>query len=151
MKINLYYYRDSDNIINSAYVEEIKRLFENSDVIASKYNTSDVKKTFLSKLPQLGWSYEFKIDSKSNLTITSVQGKTGLCFQTGNHARVYADLLKLQKLYVDGVINSAIYIIPSKRVSNIFGNNVACAEKLVKELKIFNYVITVPITIIEFD
>ena len=67
-------------------------------------------------------------------------------------ARMYADLLKLQALYLDNKIKAAIFILPTKECANSFGANVANYKRLLKELtNIFFKVITVPMVIVGFD
>ncbi|KKE78273.1 hypothetical protein WH51_13375 [Bacilli bacterium VT-13-104] len=98
-----------------------------------------------------GWSNEVKISTESDITITSIKNDIGLCLQTGNISRVYADLLKLQTLFLDGKIYSAIYITPTKEAALKMGDNIANLERITQELHIFNYVITIPIIIIGIE
>lgn len=95
-----------------------------------------------------GWSGEYRLDSDSQITITSYQNNIGLCFQTGNVGRVYADLLKLQTLYKRGNIIAGIMILPRKGMSRIFGSNCASYDRLLKELPIFSNVIDIPLVVI---
>jgi hypothetical protein len=92
----------------------------------------------------MGWSEEAKLDPGSSITITSVLGSTGLCLQTGNMARVYADLLKLQLLFHRKKICGAILLVFAKQTATELGENIANFERLTKELKIFKEIITVP-------
>ena len=63
-------------------------------------------------------------------------------------SRFYADLLKLEYLYQKGRANSAVYIIPTKKVSKLLGSNVAHFERFTSELKLFTEIITVPLLVI---
>ena len=81
-----------------------------------------------------------------------MKGKIALCLQTGNMARFYADLLKLQAQFLDGKITSAIYILPTKRAAKKMGENMANFERMVSELKnLFSKVITVPLLVYGFE
>jgi hypothetical protein len=73
-----------------------------------------------------------------------MKGATGLCLQTGNMSRMYADIIKLQTLYLDGAITAAVIVVPSKPVSKMIGNNVAEATRLERELAIFRKAYSVP-------
>ena len=75
----------------------------------------------------------------------------GLCFQTGNVGRIYADLLKLQTLYTKGNITAGIILIPQNQTAKELGSNMANYERLIRELPIFSQVITMPIVVIGFD
>lgn len=74
-----------------------------------------------------------------------------MCFQTGNVGRIYADLLKLQTLYVKGNITAGIILIPQIKTAKALGANMANYERLIRELPIFSQVITMPIVVIGFD
>lgn len=105
---------------------------------------------FLRRLSQVGWSNRVRVDSVSRISITSALDETGLCVQTGNMGRFYADLLKLELLHSREVLASAIYVIPTKRFSKKIGSNVANFERLVDELGIFSPVIRIPILVFGF-
>ncbi len=109
--------------------------------------SSRLRDEIVSKLRTLGWSGELVVSQESKISITSMKGSTGLCLQTGNMARMYADLLKLQKLYLDNSIASAVMIVPSEPVAKALGANLAHATRLERELAIFKKVIHVPMVI----
>ena len=102
-------------------------------------------------MKKIGWSGEYRLDSDSKITISSYMQGVGLCFQTGNAGRVYADLLKLQTLYVKGNITAGIILIPTALTAKELGSNMANYERLVRELPLFSQVITMPIVVIGFD
>ena len=78
--------------------------------------------------------------------------KIGLCIQTGNVARTYADMLKLQALYTDGKINAGVLVLPVKECADTFGKNVANFERFLRELLyVFSKVITVPLLVVGFS
>lgn len=104
-----------------------------------------VRDSILSALSKKGWSGEVIVDRESAITITSVRERIGLCIQTGNMARMYADLMKLQVLYVRRSIDAAVLVLPTARTAKLFGSNVANQERLMRELSIFSPVITVPL------
>lgn len=64
---------------------------------------------------------------------------------------MYADLLKLQTLYVKGNITAGIILIPTDSTANELGSNMANYERHVRELPLFSQVITMPIVVIGFD
>ena len=78
------------------------------------------------------------------MTITSMKDEVGLCLQTGNMARMYADLIKLQTLYLDNAIKAAAIIVPSNPIAKLLGSNIAEAKRLERELKIFKKAYHVP-------
>ncbi len=81
---------------------------------------------------------EFQVEPPSKITIASLKDGVGLCMQTGgNMSRMYADLLKLQKLYLEDAISSGGIILPTSKASRDLGDNIANADRLAAELKIF--------------
>ena len=66
-------------------------------------------------------------------------------------SRMYADLLKLQAVYLRGSIDSAIFILPEDACAKLLGDNVANCERLRRELAIFDRAITVPLAIIGIE
>lgn len=70
--------------------------------------------------------------------------------QTGNVSRVYADLMKLQTLFVNGRIKAGIIIVATTDCARQYTCNAATYERLVRELEIFSQVITMPLVIVGF-
>lgn len=115
------------------------------------WNTTTVRKVVLARLFELGWSDAVRIHRDSKISITSVLGTTGLCLQTGNMSRFYADLLKLETLYRHKHISGAFYLIPLKSFAKKLGSNIANFERLVDELEIFRATVTVPLIVLGFE
>jgi hypothetical protein len=106
---------------------------------AKKFRTA-----FLGSLKTSGWSSEVPVAEGSDMTITSIKDGVGLCLQTGNMARMYADLMKLQTLYLDNAIKAAAIIVPSNPIAKLLGSNIAEATRLERELNIFKKAYHVP-------
>ncbi len=138
---------EGERIVPAALRKEITAALESLQVPIEEGASSKVRDEIVSKLRALGWSGELVVSQESKISITSIKGSTGLCLQTGNMARMYADLLKLQKLYLDNSIASAVMIVPSEPVAKALGANLAHATRLERELAIFKKVIHVPMVI----
>jgi hypothetical protein len=104
---------------------------------------------FSAALAAAGWSGEVSVSPpESAMTITSKKAHTGLCLQTGgNMSRIYADLLKLQALYLNNVIRCGVFVLPSAHAAKILGDNIAQADRLIRELAIFRKVVTIPLLV----
>jgi hypothetical protein len=113
--------------------------------------SSKLRDCILNIFQSRGWSSKVKLSHSTEITITAIKDKYGLCFQTGNMSRFYADLLKLQYLFQKGTIYKALYLLPSKHNAKIIGGNVANYERMTKELQLFGDIITIPIFIIGID
>lgn len=62
----------------------------------------------------------------------------------GKCGPIYADIIKLQVLYFDNAINSAVIVVPSQEVAKVIGKNIAQAKRLERELEIFKKAYHVP-------
>lgn len=140
-----------ERLVPSIFVDELRHLIEDYKKKLGLYKINDFKQYLIPAILRRGWSDEYYLDRTSKITITSMKENTGLCIQTGNMARIYADLLKLQALYSRGTINGGILILAVSSCGKTFGGNVATYERVIRELDIFDQVITVPLMIIGFD
>ena len=152
MKTVIYNYRCGQEIIPADIISSVVQLIESLDYSLGKYEIKNFKDDLSSRLIAFGWSGKVSLSTKSNISITSVLKNIGLCTQTGNMARMYADLMKLQALYMDEKIKAAIFVLPTKACANAFGGNVANYDRFLNELtNIFSKVITVPMLVVGFD
>jgi hypothetical protein len=110
-----------------------------------------IREKILEGLKKKGWSSHVKLSSVSKINITAMYSRCALCLQTGNMGRFYADLLKLQYLFKKKLVDSAIFIVPTKRMAQIIGGNVANFDRLVDELRLFEDIITIPMVVIGLD
>jgi len=114
-------------------------------------STSLVRAQVLQKLRQLGWSSACRIDRERRLRIGGIRDGTGACVQTGNVARLYADLLKLESSYRQRQIKAALYLVPTKHLARVLGQNLAYYERVLNELPSYREILTMPMIIIGFD
>ena len=82
---------------------ELLNVFTDGHMVLGRTSTYDIKSLIGEKMGDLGWADSVKLKS-TNLTVSFMKNKIGVCFQLGNVARSYADLLKLQFLFQEGVI-----------------------------------------------
>ena len=136
-----------EEVIPKAVRQEIAKAIEAVTITPSKGAASKIRDAIIQNLLASGWSAETHISNDSEMTITSIKSKIGLCLQTGNMARMYADLLKLQKIYLDGAITAGIMLVPSQTCAQVLGDNIAHAARLERELEIFRKVIHIPMLI----
>lgn len=109
--------------------------------------SKEIKANISERLNQKGWADKVKVGS-SNLTISFLKLKVGVCFQIGNVARTYSDILKLSLLNKKGIIDVGIIIVPHKLESKKMGANYAQFERLSNELSQFSDIIPTPIIVI---
>lgn len=147
MKYLVYSYNNSDRIIDkniNAGIEKILTEIEFNFKVGSSRELRDI---INEKLSFYGWSDKITLESNTNISITSFNKEHGLCLQTGNMSRFYADLLKLEYLFQKKKITCAFYIIPTNEAAKLIGSNVANFERFTNELNLFSTIITIPLRI----
>lgn len=150
MKTVISEHRSGQSVVSSEIITEICSLFTRLDIYLKKYSIKDFRNRLHLELKKLGWSDNVPLAKGSKINITSERDEVGLCIQTGNVGRIYADLLKLQAMYMKGTIKAGVIIIPTSTEAKTFGGNVASLERLERELPIFYQVITMPLVVIGF-
>jgi hypothetical protein len=98
-----------------------------------------------------GWATNVRLDQESALTVFAMKEDLAFQLQTGNMSRAPYDLLKLEYLFRSGRIESAALALPTRDAAVIIGDNIANAERVCRELKLFDRVITVPIIVVAFE
>ncbi len=152
MKTIIYNYRSGLQVVPKEVSDGVVHVIEQLNYSLGKYDIKNFKDDLSDQLKTKGWSGQVRLSSKSSISITAMLRNIGLCTQTGNMARMYADLMKLQAMYMDEKIKAAIFVLPTKACANSFGGNVANYDRFLNELtNIFSKVITVPMVIIGFD
>ncbi len=151
MNITMFDYRSGAKVAPVSVLDGIKKILSEVDLPIVNKGASKLKNVVIERLQKEGWTNELRLDPKSHITITSFFNGVGLCFQTGNVARIYADLLKLQALYMRSSINCGIIIVPQDMTAKRLGCNIATFERLLRELPIFRQVITMPIVVVGFQ
>tara|TARA_R110001606_G_scaffold233942_1_gene381526 strand:+ start:26753 stop:27217 length:465 start_codon:yes stop_codon:yes gene_type:complete len=98
-----------------------------------------------------GWALGVNLDQGLGLKVFAEKEDLSFQLQTGNMSRAPYDLLKLQYLFQSGRIEAAALALPTKAAARKIGDNIANAERVIRELSLFDRVITVPILIVAFE
>lgn len=139
-------------IIPKSHQVEVKAAIDSVMVKPARGAAEGIRDALVTSLQTSGWSAKTRMSKEFGISISSMKETTGLCMQTGgNMARMYADWLKLQQLYVTGKITCGVMIVPSKPTAKLLGQNIVHASRLVQELAFFNKVIHIPLIIFSFE
>lgn len=139
-------HRNGAKLVPAYIQEEILAAILHSQVLK---RATPVREAILKTLREKhGWSDETTLSPDAKISITSRKGEIGLCVQTGNMGRFYADLLKLEYLFQEGLIQAAVYVLPVKNLAKQWGENIAHFERFTNEVKIFSKIINTPMLII---
>ena len=152
MKFTSFSHQSADTLLPAKERQEIEDAISACNVIVKKGSAAKMRKELVRLLGNAGWSGEVQVEPPSKITIASKKNAVGLCIQTGgNMSRMYADLLKLQKLYMENSIKAAAFILPAAPAARVLGLNIANADRLIAELHIFRKVIHMPIAVYAFE
>lgn len=131
--------------------EIIEALEHCSTPVKRGYGT-DLRTEVLGALKRRGWTGKVQVAHGSRITIASQKNKIGLGIQTsGNMSRMYADLIKLQQMYLDDAIQVGVLVLPTSIAAKEMGDNLANSDRLESELHIFRKVIHMPLAVISFQ
>lgn len=146
MHLQEYPHNNASRAIKSTTLDGVREVLKKSGW-EKRDDTRAFRDRVLLNLSRAGWSDNVRIDNRSKMSITSIYGDTGLCIQTGNISRYYADILKLETLHRNQAIQGAVYILPLKEWAKELGSNRASFERMVEELQIFEATITIPMMV----
>jgi hypothetical protein len=144
MKHYTFSHCDGERWVPAGHKQEIADSIDSVSTKPRLGAASTIRGQILERLKACGWSGEIKLDANSDMTVTSVKGDIGLCLQTGNMSRMYADMIKLQTMYLNNQIKAAAIVVPSQEVARFLGSNIAQAKRLERELAIFKKAYHVP-------
>lgn len=126
-------------------------VFEVPSIRISKGCTQQIRNHVANELRNEGWALNVRLDPESGISIFSMNNDLAFHLQTGNMSRAPYDLLKLEFLYKSERIEAAALALPTQDAAKEIGDNIAYAERIIKELTLFDRVITVPLLVIAFE
>lgn len=131
--------------------EWLTDVFEAPAVVIQRYCTPAIRAHVENEFANEGWALDVRLDQHHQLAVTALKGDLAFQLQTGNMSRAPYDLLKLQYLFQEHKIQAAALALPTLSAAKIMGDNIANADRVCRELKLFDRVITVPISVVAFD
>lgn len=150
MKIETYYHNFDKEKASAEMLDYIVEALNKSEKECDYTYTAGFRDLVNRELAKDGWAQRVRVSAETAITITGINNNVGLCLQLGNVARIYADLLKLQAIYLKKTINWGILIVPLKEAALQIGSNIVSFERLKKELSTFKEVITIPLVVLGF-
>jgi hypothetical protein len=139
-----YSHLGGQGIVPIGIQKELEKAISDITIKPTACTAREIREIFLHSIAIAGWSGEVPVSVASKITVTSAKEGVGLCLQTGNMSRIYADLLKLQTMYLNLAITSAVLVVPSNPLAKKIGSNIANAKRLEREIEIFRLAYSVP-------
>ena len=148
-------YDDHHNAGSEWEKREIKEwltdVFEAPAIKIAKGCTAAIREHVEGEFLNEGWALDVRLDSDSMIKVFSLKDDMAFQLQTGNMSRAPYDLLKLEYLYKSGRIEAAALALPTQEAAKKMGDNIAYAERVIRELKLFDRVITLPLLVVAFE
>ena len=131
--------------------EWLTDVFEAPAVRIERRCTPEIRQHVEAEFVSEGWAINVNLDQGHGLKVFARKDDVAFQLQTGNMSRAPYDLLKFQYLFQSQQIEAAALALPTKKAARIIGENIANAERVIKELVLFDRVITVPILVVAFE
>lgn len=131
--------------------EWLTDVFEAPEIVIRPGATAQIKEHVTTEFLNEGWAMTARLDQGMNLTVTAMSDDVAFQLQTGNMSRAPYDLLKMQYLCTSGKIKAAAIALPTIKAAKMMGDNLANAERVIRELQLFEKVITVPVLVVAFE
>src|SRR5262245_37964133 len=131
--------------------EWLTDVFEAPAVVIERFCTPAIRAHVEDEFATEGWALDVRLDQHHQLAVTAMKGDLAFQLQTGNMSRAPYDLLKLQYLFQEHRIQAAALALPTLSAAKIIGDNIANADRIFRELRLFDRVITVPISVVAFE
>ena len=130
----------------------VQNIFNVPSIKMGRKCTKAIHEHIREELIKEGWAMKVKIEQTHGLDVYALHDSLKLVIQVqvGNVSRMIYDLIKLQYLYINNRIVSAVVAVPTVATAKVIGDNIANAERLERELKLFDKIITVPILVVAF-
>ena len=96
MRTQIYDHRSGLKVVPHDIVDDVEKIIWDISPTLSRRTVKRLKESIRERLEKKGWTGEYRLDTSSKITISSYLRGIGLCFQTGNVGRIYADLLKFR-------------------------------------------------------
>jgi len=151
MRTYLSYYNSAKTIVPHSVVRELVNNIEDSEPMGALVGPKHINRAIRRALTLSGWSGRVLIHPVSRMTITAKKHEAGLCLQTGNVSRGYADLLKLQSIYSEKRIAYGFLILLMHDYAKSIGSNLATYERFSRELAVFSNAITIPLVVVGIE
>ena len=131
--------------------EWLTNVFEAPSVQIARGSTPNIRGHVENAFLNEGWALNVRLDNNVGIKVFALREDLAFQLQTGNMSRAPYDLLKLQYLFQSRRIEAGALALPTKKCAKTLGENIANAERVINELKLFDRVITVPILVVAFE
>jgi hypothetical protein len=131
----------------------VKRSLDAPQLGIDHGSSNDIKNHIAEFLNDAGWAAPVKIEPSLGPELNA-QHSSGVVFhtQTGNIARAFYDLMKMQSLHQQGRSPCGILVVPSTTIARVLGGNLANFDRVASELSsLFFHQVSIPVLLAGFE
>jgi hypothetical protein len=134
-------------------LEVIKKRTRGGKAMEFKTNQKGMNALLDIEFGERGWEVHPLVtnDGVTNIKADYKKGRVQVEVQFGNMARWYTDVFKFQVSYSLTLIDVGIFVVPMQKSAATIDENIACYERVVRELPYAKMSITLPILIIGIE
>ena len=111
-----------------------------------------IKNSLIETFSNHGFRHRIKLHGEHKIYITGLKSKIGLCVQMGHKAGFYFDLCKLSYMKDQGLIDSAIVILPSKALEKFCNTSSLASHELIsRQMSLFNNICNFKMHLMRLD
>ena len=127
-------------------------MLDASAVRIGRRSTDDVRRHVAAFLTERGWASPVRVADSFDLELQCSRDSVVVQLQTGNIARAFYDLMKMQSLHQQSLAEAGVLVVPVADAARRMGSNLAQYERVVNELAgVFYHQITVPVLVVGFE
>lgn len=132
--------------------DDILAAIEAPDLKVVEGGSAAIKEHIAKALARKGWASPVAVEPTLDLEINACRNRCLLHVQTGNIARAFYDLMKMQSIFDQKRADVAVLIVPTKVASRIIGGNLAQFERISQELELaFFHQVGMPVWLVAFE
>jgi hypothetical protein len=130
----------------------IRALLQAPGVRVGPGSSVAIKQHVTEGLSKAGWAMPVRLDDEHEVELNALRDGVVLQVQTGNMARAFYDLMKIESVYLSGRASCGVLILPSTQGARLMGDNIANFERISGELAhVFFHQVTCPILLVAFE
>jgi hypothetical protein len=153
--VGCYSHREAQEVLGKVGLADVPAQALNAPKITIKLGCSKAIKRHVAThlLGADGWASSVKVDASLGPSVNALHA-SGVAFhvQTGNIARAFYDLMKLQSLYHQRRAIASILAVPTNVAARKIGGNLANFDRVREELEsLFSDQVSMPLLLAAFE
>jgi len=131
---------------------QVLDMIDAPDVRIGRRSSEDVRAQVTNYLKSKGWASPVRVADDFDVELQLSRDLVVVQLQTGNIARAFYDLMKMQALHHRSRSDCGVLVLPTAEAARRMGSNLAQYERVVNELAgVFYHQVTVPVLVIGFE